>query len=106
MDKLNAPRDLPFAFKVFELEGFAWIFDDSERTYICSQIPNVWAEPLYPLNHEDPEYWPGPDYFGARMVEGLELFPVPMGEDEVAPDTDKQEAWDDAREEACANQLI
>lgn len=47
MARLNAPREVPYDFKVVELEGVAWLYDNSERTFIASANPTIWMEPLY-----------------------------------------------------------
>ena len=100
MSRLNAPRDVPYEFRVVEIEGWVWIYDDSERTYICSFVPMIWAEPIYPMDRADDGYdWPESDYWEARKVEGLHSESV----DTYSVEVDREEAWDDAREEACAN---
>ena len=100
---LNAPRTLPFAFRVVEIDGWAWLFDDSERTYICSANPTIWAEPLYSIDGDYEEEYPESSYFGASDPAFAKAEEVPV---EFGADADDVEAWDDAREEANANHVI
>jgi len=99
---LNAPRTIPFAFRAVEIDGWVWLFDDSERTYICSASPNIWAEPLYPVDGDDWDY-PESDYFGASNPAFAKAVEVPVAFD---ADADSTEAWDEAREEANANHVL
>ena len=99
---MNEPRTTPFEFRVFIADRIVWLFDDSERTYLCSTQPSIYAEPLYALNGEDLEIGVEADYFSARTIAQLETTPI----DTYAADTDDKEAWDDAREEANANHRL
>jgi hypothetical protein len=109
---LNAPRTIPYAFRVVEYDGAAWLFDDSSRTFICSFQPTIFMEPLYPLalTDEEHEEWymshPDADYFDARTIERLPSVPVPLWEDDITPDVEEKIAWDTAREAAQANHLL
>jgi hypothetical protein len=47
MNRLNAPRTVPYKFQVVEFDGIAWLFDNSTRTYICDRVPKILMEPLY-----------------------------------------------------------
>jgi hypothetical protein len=99
---LNAPREIPYQFKVFELDGWVWLFDDSERTYICSSSPSIWAEPVYALAGEVEDWTPDADYFSPddSAVHRAKLIA------EWPAETPEKEAWDEAREDACANHRI
>ena len=33
--KLNAPREIPYAFRVVAFDEWVWLYDDSERSFIC-----------------------------------------------------------------------
>lgn len=91
--------NIPPCFKVVAIDSWVWIFDDSERTYICSAQPHIYCEPLYPYPaegeepDEDPDY-PDADYWPASYAKGAILVP---GE---------HETMDDAREYAQGNHLI
>lgn len=99
---LNAPRAIPFDFRVFALDGVAWLYDDSSRSYPCTATPHVYAEPLYWLDGDCDEVLPDGALFTASIVEALDTVPIDM-DDDVAIETEEQAAWDAAREEACAN---
>jgi len=99
---LNKPRTIPFDFQVVEIDGWVWLFDNSERTYLCSAFPNIWAEPLYSLGEDETDH-PESDYFPENVLECNEAKAVPVDNDaELNP----VEAWDDAREEANANHIL
>lgn len=118
---LNDPRTIPYAFRVVELDGWVWLYDDSSRTYICSPTPTIFMEPLYPCpvppageEWTDEQYErahsdaydsvPEADYWGADTIERLESIAIDnLDPDDTAPDTDEKTAWDAAREEANAN---
>ena len=102
---LNAPRTIPFDFRVVEWDGWIWLFDDSERTYICSAQPMIWIAPLYPVEQDDDSgfEYPDPDYISASDEAFAKAGKVPV---EFGADADSTEAWDDAREEANANYLL
>jgi hypothetical protein len=110
MSKLNAPRTIPYDFKVVAVDGWVWLYDDSERTYICSATPTVFMEALYPQNESEDghEYaqCPDPNYFDARDISKLESVSLELKAEEVTPDIEHDEAWDMAREEAHANYRI
>lgn len=112
MGKLNAPREVPYAFRVVEIDGWVWLYDNSERTYICSQVPNVYAEALYPTadgdeaNADAYDSRPNDDYFTVAQVEALPSFPVPARDEDTAAGVDPRSAWDSARDEAQSNCLI
>jgi len=102
---LNDPRTIPYAFRVVEIDGEVYLYDDSSRTYCCSATPAIFVEHLYGLTEEwaeDPYYF-DPSYFDARTIERLESIPVPV---DCPADMTEEEAWDAAREEARGNCLI
>jgi len=101
---LNAKREIPFDFRVFEMEGTVWLVDWSERTYPCSTRPHNFCEPLYDLDGEDYDH--DPAYLLSSELDGLELIELDLDPDDVGADTDEQEAWDTAREEAQGNHRI
>lgn len=100
---LNDPRAIPYAFRVFALDGVAWLYDDSSRSYPCTATAHIYAEPLYWLDGECEEVLPDGALFLARDVETFDTLPLDLDEDDVAVETQEQAAWDAAREEACAN---
>lgn len=102
---LNAPRTIPFDFRVFELDGIVWLFDDSSREYPCTATPHVYCEPLYCLDDSDLDGLDG-GLMLASQVQALETVQVPLDSDATAPEVSDREAWDAAREEALANYLI
>ena len=111
MSKLNAPRETPYDFRVFESEGIVWLFDNSSRTYICSQTPNIWAEPLYWSDGECDEMLPEADYFSVSRGDTLPWDTCGVGNRHEPSgiwdeSVSEKEAWDDAREEANANHRI
>lgn len=91
MGRLNAPRQIPYEFHVFEWDGMVWLFDQSERQFPCTAVPHIYAEPLYWVDSECDE----PLRDGGLFLD-----------DYQAPDVPDQEAWDAAREEAHANHRI
>lgn len=103
---MNDKRTMPYAFRVFARDGWAWLYDDSERTYICSQQANVWAEPLYFLGEEGAhgeDDIPDPDYFAASHRDPIEGS-IPTRE---VPATETEtDAWDQAREHAQGNHYL
>ena len=117
---LNAPRTIPYAFRVFEREGWAWLYDESERTYCCSFQPSIYAEPLYPVPPKgcvDPEAYdqdaydcpPEAGYFGTSRGADPAItgsIAIDLDSEDVAPDVSEHDAWDLAREEANANHRI
>ena len=105
MGKLNAPRDLPFAFRVVAFDGVAWLYDDSSRTYPCTATPHIYMEPLYAIGHED-VYLPDAGLFRACDIESRPSHEVPLDSEYTAIDAAPVSAWDAAREEAQANCLI
>jgi hypothetical protein len=104
--KLNAPREIPYAFRVVAFDEWVWLYDDSERSFICDTAPKVFMEPLYTLEDEDPRVYRDANYFHARSIEKLETFPVPLGDEDTAIDVPRKDAWDAAREEAQGNCLV
>jgi hypothetical protein len=107
MSKLNAPRTIPYAFRVVAIYEWAWLYDDSERTFICDTDPKIFMEPLYALEEGDHEASPPEsNYFHAHSIEKLENFPVPLDGEYVASDVSETDAWDSAREEAQGNCII
>lgn len=107
MGKLNAPRTIPYDFRVFELDGWVWLYDESERTYICSAQPMIFAEPLYALDEDDEEDAVDADYWHEKAVIGAKKnVSLKMDAEYVAPDVPYKEAWESAMEEAQANHRI
>ncbi|NBT36216.1 MAG: hypothetical protein EBT03_11910 [Betaproteobacteria bacterium] len=102
---LNDPRTIPYAFRVVEIDGIVWLYDDSERTYICSAVPCIFAEPLYAVNDEEMEL-PRGDYWVANDIERRESFPVPIDPEFSGPQVPYKDAWDAAVEAANANHII
>ena len=103
---LNEARRSAFYFYVFEHDGYAWIYDDSTRTFACSSTPSVYAEVLYPINRDDDDdgIYPDPAYFTVNRF--IDDGPQMKGAVKVVmidADVPEREAWDEAREEACAN---
>ena len=100
---MNETRTVPYDFRVFEMDGVVWLYDESSRTYPCTSTPHVYAEPLYACDGSD--IWPlDPGLFAvARGADpafpGEAVMVIPAEEEE-------REAWDDARGEAQANHLI
>ena len=109
MPRLNAPREIPYDFHVVKFDCFVWLYDESQRTYICSATPMIYVEALYWDGPEDeePDNHPDPTYIGestlalGKALDQVEKVPV-----ECPFDMDEKEAWDVAREEANANCLI
>jgi hypothetical protein len=107
VSRLNAPRTIPYEFRVFALDDVAWLFDESSRTYPCTATPHVYAEPLYWLDGECDELLPDAALFGASAVEALTTAPIDgLDQDGVSIETEESVAWDAAREEANANHRI
>tara|TARA_Y100001973_G_scaffold106608_1_gene185737 strand:- start:1638 stop:1961 length:324 start_codon:yes stop_codon:yes gene_type:complete len=107
MSKLNAPREIPYDFRVVEYCNVAWILDWSELTYPCTPIPHIYMEPLYAtVGNGDDDYLGDGTLFLKSDIEPLELVVVPMDDEDIAPDIPPDNAWDAAREEAMANHLI
>lgn len=107
---LNDPRTIPYEFRVFEMYGWAWLYDESERQYPCTATPHIYAEALYPVSEEAvaefDHYGLYPDEIllsvgrgGLGVEDSLELMGVDF-------DVEREEAWGDARENACGNCLI
>jgi len=103
---LNAARNIPYSFRVVELDGIVWLYDDSERTYICSSTPCLFMEPLYWVDGECEDNLPEPSYWEARAIEALESFPVPLDSESVGASVPYKEAWETASQEASANYII
>ena len=59
MGKLNAPREIPYEFRVVLHDFVVWLYDDSERTYCCTATPSVWMEALYHFLPEEGAECPG-----------------------------------------------
>lgn len=102
---LNDPRTIPYQFRVIELEGIVWLYDDSERTFICSATACIFAQPLYAIDDEEMEL-PGGEYWVAGDIECRESFPVPLDPEFIGPQVPYREAWDAAVEAANANHII
>ena len=104
---LNDPREIPYEFRVVAFDDWAWLYDNSERTFICDTWPKIYMEALYALEEGEHElYPPEPNYFHAHSIEALESFPLELESEEVRADVERQEAWDTAREEANANHVL
>lgn len=103
---LNAPREIPYAFRVLEIDGIVWLFDSSEYTYCCSSTPTYFLEPVYWADGECDEILPDCGYWSAHWVDAQESIPVPLHPSDIAPDVDVFDAWDTAREEVHANHLL
>jgi len=139
MSKLNTPREIPYAFRVVEVDEVVWLYDDSTRWHLCEAAKSIWMEPLYHQmlgegGDECPRCKNGtleetmdevrcmgecgaisascgavlPDaaYWSASDIEARESKAVPLAEEYVAVDVPEKDAWDAAREEACANCLL
>ena len=102
---LNKSREIPFDFRVFGMDGIAWLVDWSERVYPCTATPHVYCEALYYLDGED-DYLPLGSHFLERDMKGRELHEVDLDPDDTSIDSNEHDAWDCAREEACANHII
>jgi len=98
---LNEPRKIPFDFRVVEFDGYVWLYDNSERSYLCSAQPTIWLEPLYEVDGDSEDY-PDPCYVdaGAKCFEGSQKVLNAEAEE------DPKDAWDSAREEAQANHIL
>jgi len=110
---MNGARELPYEFRVVEVLGWVWLYDNSSRTYCCTSTPSVFAEPLYPIEAEETEdSWEYPldsAYFevSRSCEEGLlGSLPVEMDSEWTAQDVSEKDAWDAAREEAQGNHLL
>ncbi len=104
MGKLNEPRTIPYDFRVIAWEGVAWLLDNSTRTYICSAEPMAYIEPLYWLDNECDEILPEETYIPIRDLPNDNDMPKVYGE--WGAEVEEKEAWDEARESACANCVI
>lgn len=102
---LNAPRTIPYEFRVVEIDGFVWLFDNSARTFCCSATPSMWLEPLYSTDGSD-DHYPDPAYFTQHDIEKLESLLV--YDEGAGPEADENEndAWAEARNTATTNHLI
>lgn len=98
---LNAPRTIPYDFKVFEMEGVVWLFDDSSRHYLCSAQAMIWADTLYWLDDDCDDDLLDGEYFDPDVVKEAKTVPG-----EYPFDMSEEEAWQNAREEANANHLL
>jgi hypothetical protein len=108
LGKLNEPRSIPYAFRVVEIDDIVWLYDDSERTHLCSAQKSIWAEPLYSTGEDTDGLVDGidPAYFDARTIEALVSMPVRLDDEYTGPQVSETEAWDAAREAAHANHLL
>lgn len=102
---LNKDRTIRFDFRVFALDGIAWLVDWSERTYPCTTTPHVYCEALYYLDGDD-DYLPDGSLFRASDIKESDLHGVDLDPDDTSITTTEREAWDSAREEACGNCLV
>jgi hypothetical protein len=102
---LNAPRDIPYEFAVFERGGIVYLVDLSERTYPCTATPHYYCEPLYDTDHGDEDLG-GPAYFLTSDIDGIGTIHVPMDEGNIVVGVLRTVAWATAREEATGNCLI
>lgn len=101
MGKLNAPREIPYDFRLFAADGWVWLYDDSERTYLCSATPCVFAEPVYALSDEAEDGgYPEPDYFGESTVQRAKGAKLEL---DIPWDEPAEDAWNTAREYACGS---
>jgi len=108
---MNGPRSLPYAFRVVEVLGWAWLYDNSSRTFCCTSTPSVYAEALYPIEDEVDEWAapPDPAYFQVSRAceEGLpDSIAVELDAEWIGVDVEEKDAWDAAREEAQGNHLL
>lgn len=106
MSKLNAPRTIPYEFRVFELDEWVWLYDESERTYICSAVPMIFAEPLYTLSEDGDDSPPDGDYFSETTVRAQKNVGIKLDREWTAPEVPYREAWENAFEEASINRRI
>ena len=102
---LNQKRTIPFDFRVFEMDGIVWLFDESERTYPCTAIPHIYAEPMYFMNGDAESDLPDGNLFLASSIESRESIKVPVKIDREDWG-DEREAWNDAWEKANSNCLL
>jgi hypothetical protein len=105
VSRLNAPREIPYDFRVTEKDGWAWLFDDSSRTYACSATPLIYCEALYAVDEDDDwdGTYPDPGYWAASDIDVKSAPKVPVS---CAHGVPRQDAWDLASEEAQANCLL
>jgi hypothetical protein len=108
---MNGPRSLPYAFRVVEVLGWAWLYDNSSRTFCCTSTPSVYAEALYPIEDEVDEWAAPPDsaYFEVSRFcdEGLKgSVSIELDDEYTAPEAEEKDAWDAARDEASANHRL
>lgn len=99
---LNAPRTIPYSFKVVELEGIVWLFDDSSRWFPCTATPHIYGEPLYSIaDSEDDLSWLDVALFTEEIVAKAKQV-----RGEYPADMSEKDAWEAAREEAHANHIL
>lgn len=105
---MQRERKLPYEFRVVEVLGWVWLYDNSSRSYCCSSTPTVWAEPLYAIDGEE-EYPIDSAYFevSRSCEEGLpSSVPVEIDAEYISLEVSEQDAWETAREVAQGNHLI
>ncbi len=92
-----------FEFYVFEWQGVVWLYDDNERTHICSSQPTIYAYPMYGQTQHDQDSLDHlePTYFSPELV-AMEnpMFVLSVDEE------DAEQAWEQAMEEVSANHPI
>jgi len=106
MSRLNAPREIPYAFHVVAFDGEACLVDDSSRSYPCTAVPHVYFEPLYVLEPDDDEdifELREPGLLLQRDYDHLPREPLLL---DLGAEVSEGEAWDEAREAAHANHVM
>ena len=106
MGKLNAPREVPYEFRVVAFDNWCWLYDASERTYACSATPLHTLEPLYPLFDDCDGSYPDPIMVSEATIEALDTRPVPLDSEYTAANVSEDDAWEAAREEAQGNCIL
>lgn len=106
MGELNAKRELPYNFKVFEMDGAVYLFDDSSREYPCTPQPHVYIEALYWVDGECEEPCDYTGYLLERDFATIATTSLELDPEDVTPDIEDRVAWDTARDEAHCNHYI
>jgi hypothetical protein len=88
-----------YEFYVFEWEEIVWMYDDNERTFVCSFRPSIYARPIYTTAEEDEGMMDNvePKYFDPDNL------PATRHAMTLPSVMDEEEAWEEAMEEVSAN---